>query len=381
MAKKDYYEILGVSRDASQEEIKRAYRKLALEYHPDRHPPEKRKWAEEKFKEISEAYEVLMDPEKRRLYDAYGHEGVSPTFKEGGFTWHDFTHFDDLRDIFSEFGSFFQNLFDFFTETSTTREKRRSRKGEDLRIRLRLSLEELAKGTEKKIRLEKYVRCNECGGSGSRDGGETACPVCKGTGAVRKVTRSFFGEFIQTTTCYKCNGQGVIVMNPCPKCKGEGRVREKVTITIRIPKGLRKGEYLTLRGEGNAGLRGGTSGDLVIVIDEKPHSFFKREGDDLYLEVPISFSKAALGGRVIVPTVTGEKTSFRIPPGTQTNTVYRLKGKGMPTTRGGAGDLYVKLVVRTPENLSPEMKKIFERLRELEEDVEARFFERVTEET
>jgi molecular chaperone DnaJ len=385
MAKKDYYEILGVPRNASQEEIKRAYRKLALEYHPDRHPPEKRKWAEEKFKEISEAYEVLMDPEKRRLYDLYGHEGVRETFREGGFTWQDFSHFEDLRDIFGDFGlgSFFSDLFDIFagTSRSTRRRKHLRERGEDLRIKLKLSLEELARGVEKTLRIERYEVCKTCNGTGSRTGRVETCSTCGGTGMVRRVTRTIFGQFVQSSTCPVCEGEGKVVTDPCPTCRGRGRVKEKVTIKVRIPRGMKDGQYITLHGEGNAGVRGGPRGDLIIFVEEKPHPVFKREGEHLFLELPISFAKAALGGEVEVPTVTGERAKFKIPPGTQTHTIFRLKGKGMPKLEGGYGDLYVKVIVRTPEKISPELRKLLLELLKHEEDAgyEKSLFEKIKE--
>jgi molecular chaperone DnaJ len=370
MAKRDYYEILGVSRDASPEEIKRAYRKLALKYHPDKHPPEKRKWAEEKFKEISEAYEVLMDPEKRKLYDMYGHEGVSPTFREGGFTWQDFSHFDDLREIFKDFGlgSFFQDLFDLFGVTDTRRKRETTvAQGGDIKVRLHLSLDEIAKGVEKKVKLERYEPCEVCGGTGSKSGGYERCPTCGGVGAVRKVTRSFFGQFIQTTTCPTCKGAGKIVKDPCSACKGTGRVKKKVTVSFRIPVGIREGQYFTLRGEGHAGVRGGKRGDMIILVSEKAHPTLKREGDDLYTEVPITFSQAALGTTLVIDTLNGEKVKLKIPPGIQSHTVLRVKRRGMPGLSGGRGDLYVRIKVKTPTNLSKEEKELFKKLAELEE--------------
>lgn len=383
MAKKDYYKILGVSRNASPEEIKKAYRKLALEYHPDKHPPERRKWAEEKFKEISEAYEVLMDPEKRRLYDMYGHEGVRETFREGGFTWQDFSHFEDLRDIFSEFGlgSFFSDLFDIFS--GTAREPRRRRyareRGEDLRIKLKLLLEDLARGIEKTIRVERYGVCSTCQGTGSKSGKIETCPKCGGTGMVKRVTRTIFGQFVQTSTCSVCHGEGTVIADPCPQCKGNGRVREKATIRVRIPRGMRGGQYITLHGEGNAGLRGGPKGDLIIFVEEIPHPLFKRDGDNLFLEVPVSFAKVVLGGEIEVPTVTGERARFKIPPGTETHTIFRLKGKGMPRLEGGYGDLYVKVVVKTPRKISPEMRELLLKMLELEGDsgYEKSLFEKI----
>ena len=374
-AKRDYYEVLGVSRDASPEEIKRAYRRLAMRYHPDRNPGNKKE-AEEKFKEISEAYEVLADPEKRRLYDQYGHDGLTGHFKGDTFTWQDFTHFDDLRDIFGDFGlgSFFSDLFDIFGGTARARRARsttvRAERGEDIRIRLKLTLEEMASGATKTIRLQRYEPCSACGGSGSRSGGTTTCPTCGGTGVVRRSSRSFFAQLVQTTVCPQCKGEGVVVRDPCPHCQATGRVKKAVTLKINVPRGIETGQYLTLRGEGNVGQRGAPRGDLIVVVEQIPHRIFRREGSDLYAELEIGMAKAALGGEVVVPTVDGNSARFKIPPGTQTHTVFRLKKKGMPKLGGGSGDLYVTVIVKTPERLTPEMRHLLERLRELEEKEE-----------
>lgn len=376
MVKKDYYEILGLSRDASPEEIKKAYRRLALQYHPDKHPPEKRKWAEEKFKEISEAYEVLMDPKKRRLYDTYGHEGVSPTFREGGFSWQDFSHFDDLQDIFRDlgFGSFFQDIFDLFGGPQTRRAERRGEglksRGEDIKIKIRLSLEEIANGVTKKVRLDRYEPCPTCGGTGSKTGKFEKCPTCGGTGRVRKVTRSFFGQFVQETYCPTCKGTGFIIKDPCPTCKGTGRVKKRITISFRIPQGIRNGQYFTLRDKGHAGLRGGPRGSLYVIVSEKPHSRFKREGDDLYIDVSITFSQAALGTTIFIKSILDEDIKLKIPQGVQSHTVLRVKGKGMPSLSGRRGDLYVRIIVETPRKLSHEEKDLFERLSQIEEKKE-----------
>lgn len=383
--KRDYYEILGVSRNATPEEIKKAYRKLALQYHPDKHPPEKRKWAEEKFKEISEAYEVLMDPEKRRLYDMYGHEGVSPTFKEGGFSWQDFSHFDDLQDIFRDFGfgSFFQDLFDLFAGTSTRRSRARGEplkvKGEDIKIRLKLSLEEIAKGVTKKVRLNRYETCETCGGTGSKSGNYERCPTCQGSGRVRRVTRSFFGQFVQESPCPTCKGSGFVIKDTCPVCQGSGRTKKRTTISLKVPKGIRDEQFFVLKGEGHAGLRGGPRGDLFVIVTEKPHSVFKREGDDLYTDVTITFSEAALGTTIVLKSILDEEIRLKIPPGIQSHTLLKVRGKGMPSLSGKRGDLYVRIIVKTPKKLTSEEKKLFERLREIEVNKEESqsFFQKV----
>ena len=376
--KRDYYEILGVSRDATPEEIKKAYRKLALKYHPDRHPPEKKKWAEEKFKEISEAYEVLMDPEKRRLYDTYGHEGVSQTFREGNFTWQDFRHFDDLRDIFGgDFGRFFSDIFEHFFGTGfgggpaqrARRQSQEAPQGEDIRIRLPLTLEEIARGTEKTVRIQHYERCDACHGTGSRTGRRTTCPVCGGTGVVQTRTRQFFFDMVRTATCPRCEGRGWILTDPCPVCGGTGRVPKTRTVKIRVPAGVREGQYLTLRGLGNVGPWGGPPGDLLVYIEEKPHPRFRREGDDLHLTVEIPYPVAVLGGKIEVQDILGEGVRIKVPPGTPSHTKFRVAGKGMPRLRGGRGDLWVQVVIRVPkpEELSPEERKLLKAWKALEE--------------
>ncbi len=372
--KKDYYEILGVSRNATPEEIKKAYRKLALQYHPDRHPPEKKKWAEEKFKEISEAYEVLMDPEKRRLYDMYGHEGVQPHFREGGFTWQDFTHFDDLRDIFrgTGFESLFEDLFETFGIRTTGARRRTVRRetqvrGEDIRITIPLTLEEIAKGARKKVRLTRYERCTECGGTGSKSGQRSTCTTCGGTGMIQTRSRMFMFDMVRTVTCPDCEGRGWTIFDPCPVCHGTGRVKKTTMIEIEIPRGIKEGQYFTLRGQGHAGPWGGPHGDLFVMIQEKPHPVFRRKGDDLEMDLEIPYSVAVLGGKVEVRDLFGRKLTFRVAPGTQSHTVYRLKGKGMPRLEGGQGDLYVRVIIHVPKKVSGEYRKLLEELKKYED--------------
>lgn len=372
--KRDYYEILGVPRNATPEEIKKAYRKLALEFHPDRHPPEKKKWAEEKFKEISEAYEVLMDPEKRRLYDTYGHEGVSPTFREGGFTWEDFTHFDDLRDIFRGTGleSILEEFFNFFgtsgTRTSRTTQRGQyvSYRGEDIKIEVPLTLEEIAKGTKKKVRLTRYEACEKCGGTGSISGRRSTCQTCQGTGLIRTRSRTFIFDMVRTVTCPTCEGKGWVISDPCPSCNGTGRVKKSVMVEVDIPPGVREGQYLTLRKMGNHGPWNGKPGDLVVFVREKPHRVFRRVGDNLEMDVEIPYSLAVLGGRMTIKDIRGEKISFKIPPGTQSHTVFRLKGKGMPKLQGGYGDMFVRVKIKVPTKISGEYRSLIERLKEYE---------------
>ena len=357
MPKRDYYEILGVSRDASPEEIKKAYRRLAMQYHPDRNPDDKE--AEEKFKEIAEAYEVLKDPSKRRRYDQFGHEGLQGGFG-GGFADFEFDLADALRTFMSEgFGGF----ADFFGMGREGRGRRQAPRGSDIQLRLKLSLEEIATGVRKTLKVRKYVRCPDCGGTGAKAGtGTRVCPVCHGTGEVRQVSRSLFGQFVNITTCPECGGEGRVIEAVCPRCRGEGRVRDEVTLEVEIPPGVAEGNYLTLRGQGNAGKRGGPPGDAIVVIQEEKHPVFERRGDDLYLELPISFPDAALGTEIEIPTLDG-RAVVEVRPGTQPGKVLRLKGKGLPHLNGyGRGDLLVKLQVWVPEKLSQRDRQLLEEL-------------------
>ena len=355
--KRDYYEILGVSRTASTEEIKKAYRKLAMQYHPDRNPGDKE--AEEKFKEAAEAYEVLNNDEKRHLYDQYGHEGVKAGGFSGGFA--DFDLSDALRTFMQGFGGF----EDFF---GMGRGRERGvHRGSDLQVHLRLTLEEIAVGVEKKIKIKKYIVCDACKGTGARGGSAVkTCPVCHGTGEVRQVSRSIFGQFVNVTTCPNCHGEGTIIEDPCPVCRGEGRVRGETMVTVKIPAGVSTGNYLTLRGEGNVGKRGGPAGDLIVIIEEKEHDLFERHGDDILYELNVGFSQITLGDEVEVPTLSS-KVVLKIPKGTQSGKIFRLKGKGIPhLNHYGIGDELVRIKVETPKDLSREEKDLFKKLAELE---------------
>ncbi|MEO0191703.1 MAG: molecular chaperone DnaJ [candidate division WOR-3 bacterium] len=376
MAAKDYYKILGVERSASPDEIKKAYRRLALKYHPDRVPPEKKSEAEERFKEISEAYEVLMDPEKRRAYDTYG----DVSFSSGGpnFTWQDFSHYDDLRDIFGDFfGDLLESLFGFQTQSRPKRGLK-ARPGEDLRITVPLSLEEMARETTKRIRLLRFEPCGYCRGTGSTTGKTKACPACGGRGVIQRAHRTFLGPIYQTITCQECGGAGEVLESLCHECGGRGRIKKEVEIEIRFPAGIRKGEVLLIRGQGSAGARGGQRGDLHVLVDEKPHPVFRREGDDLYRDIPVSPAQLALGDKVMVGGLGGQEHEIRIPPGTQTHTAFRIKGAGMPGLKGGRGDLFVRVIARTPEKLGKSEKELYKRL--LEEEKRNGFFERIKEE-
>lgn len=345
--KRDYYEVLGVGRQASLDEIKQAYRRLAKEYHPDRNP-DNRAEAEERFKELSEAYEVLANAEKRRLYDLRGHEGVSQQFGPGGFDFgRDFTHVDDLTDLFGDlFGgragrSAAGGLFDLLFSGGGRR--RRAARGGDIRIRMRLTLEEIASGVTREVTFSRFEVCAECQGRGGK--GTMACPTCGGSGQVRRQSSSFFGQFVQVVPCPDCGGEGSRVMGPCDKCRGDGRVRQQRTLKVRIPAGVASGNFIPLHDEGHYGPGG--RGDLLIEIEEKEHPLFVRHGDDLVVEVPVSYAQAALGGKIEVPTLNGSKR-IALPAGIQSGKVIRVKGAGIRHLDGGKGDELVRVIVHVP---------------------------------
>jgi molecular chaperone DnaJ len=360
MAKRDYYEVLGVSRSASADEIKKAYRQLALKYHPDRNPGNK--IAEEKFKEAAEAYEVLGDAEKRRNYDQFGHEGLRGT---------NFREFHDIKDIFSSFGDIFGSGFGggIFEEVfgGRTQTRRRTQHqgtpGSDLRVTLRLTLEEIATGVEKKIKVKRQKKCDVCNGSGARSGsGKASCPQCGGTGELRQVSRSMFGQFVNITTCPTCDGEGKIIRDPCETCRGEGRVQGESTIKVNVPAGVAEGNYIPLRGQGNAGRRGGPAGDLLVVIEEEPHSYFTRNGDDVIYDLLISFPTATLGGEVEIPTLTG-KAKLSIEPGTPPGRMLRMRERGIPHLNSyGRGDQIVRVNVWVPSRLNAQEKELLRQL-------------------
>ena len=360
---KDYYNVLGVDRNASADEIKKAYRKLAMKYHPDRNKGDK--GAESKFKEAAEAYEVLSDTNKKAQYDRYGEEGLKGAFsgRGGGFAWEDFTHATDFEDIFNNI--FSNSIFgDFFGSQSGRRRRGPSaQRGSDLRVNLKLTLEEIATGVEKTIKIKKYKKCKTCDGSGAKPGtGQQTCPACNGTGEIHSQSRSFFGAFISVQPCRTCNGEGTIVSDPCPACTGSGRARDTETITINVPAGVTTGNYIPIKGQGDVGPKNGPAGDVVVFIEETEHELFVREGDDVIYELPVSFIQAALGDSIEVPTLNG-RARLKIPAGTQSGKIFRMRGKGIQhLQRHGSGDQLVRVWVWTPKDLSRDERKTLEQL-------------------
>jgi molecular chaperone DnaJ len=362
-SKRDYYEILGVKKNATSEDIKKAYRELALRHHPDRVPQEKKKEAEERFKEISEAYAVLSDPQKRALYDQYGHSGIDQKYAyEDIYRGTDFSSVFEGMGDFGLGGGFFENLFgdlgfDLFGRRGRQGESAAAVRGRDLEIAVAVTLDEAFRGTEKTISVPRFETCPVCKGSGAKPGtSRTKCPECKGSG--KKVVTS--GIFQMAQTCPRCGGTGTVVQTPCAECHGEGRIRVTRTLTVTIPPGVDSGSRLRMRGEGEPGAKG--KGDLFVVVEVQPHPSFQRQGSDLHTEVSISLPKAILGTEIQVPTLNGGVV-MKIPPGTQSGSVFRLRGKGMPELRGGgAGDELVTVKVAIPGRLSADQRKLVEEL-------------------
>lgn len=355
MSKKDYYDILEIDRNASETEIKKAYRKMAIKYHPDKNPNDAS--AEEKFKEAAEAYEVLSNPDKRARYDRYGHAGL------GGASGGGFGGGMSMDDIFSQFGDIFGGAFGGFGGHS--RGGRRVNKGSNLRVKVRLNLHEITYGTEKKIKVNKYVSCKSCSGTGA-DGSTSysTCSTCHGSGHVTRVTNTFLGQMQTTSTCPNCNGEGRTITKPCTHCHGNGVIRDEEIISLNIPAGVSEGMQLSLSGKGNAGARGGIPGDLIVLIEEEKSADLERDGNNLIYNLFIGVSDAALGTQVEVPTVDG-KARVKIAPGTQPGKILRLKGKGLPSVNSyGKGDLLVNVNVWIPKALSKEEKDLMESLRE-----------------
>ena len=358
--KRDYYEVLGVDKSASAEEIKKAYRKMAIKYHPDKNPGDKE--AEEKFKEAAEAYSILSDPEKKSRYDQFGHagvEGAGPDFSGGFGNLNDF-----LNDILGGFG--FGGGFGGGARSS--QQQQRVYRGRDIRVRVKLTLEEIAKGVEKEISIEKSVPCSECGGKGAKNSSDIkTCPACHGTGQVERIVRQGFFQQVTYSTCQQCGGEGKIISNPCRSCGGTGLVRKRETIKVKIPAGVEAGMQLTIQGEGNAAKNNGINGDLLVVIEEQEHPNLKRDGNNLYYTKIISLPDAILGTETEIPCLDGPY-KIKVEPGTQSGTVVRLRGKGLPTVNGygGTGDMYVKIGVWIPRKLNKDEKAVIESLKDNE---------------
>jgi len=364
--KRDYYEVLGVPRNASIEDIKTAYRTLARKYHPDV-TKEDKAHAEERFKEISEAYEVLVDEERRKLYDQYGHQGLSGQFSNGGFQWSDFTHASDLRDIFGDTGNFGfgGNLFDMFFGFGGKGTKG-PHQGQSLRYDIEIGLEEAAKGGRREVSIPRSVSCEACHGTGAKDGKVQTCAACGGKGQVQNVQQRGYSRFVTVSPCSRCRGTGRIFEQRCPKCEGRGMQISHSTLSIDIPAGIDSGMRLRFAGAGDASPDGGRPGDLFVVVHVKEHEHFKRDGADLWLEMPIEYWEAALGAEVEVPTLEG-KAMLNVPAGTQDDAVFRMKGNGLPHLEArGKGDQFVRVRIKVPRKLSAEQKALLRKLAEHE---------------
>ena len=369
MSKRDYYEVLGVEKGASKDDIKKSYRKLAMQYHPDKNPDDKE--AEEKFKEAAEAYEVLSNDEKRAKYDRFGHNGL-----KGG---QDFHSYNDVNDIFSHFSDIFgsafgggggSSIFDDFFGGTRQQQRRGPRStgtpGSDLKVTLKLTLEEIAAGTTKKIKIKKYVTCETCGGSGAKN--ESAfktCQVCNGTGEIRQVSRSLFGQFVNITQCNNCGGTGRIISDPCRTCNGDGRVYDDKTLRIQVPAGVTDESYMTLRGEGNAGKNGGPAGDIIVIFKELQHDYFTREGDNVVYNLQLSYPEAVLGTEVEVPTLNG-RAKLKIESGMQPGKYLKMSQKGIKHLNAhGAGDQLVRINVHIPKKVSTKEREMLNELQKL----------------
>ena len=363
--KKDFYEILGVSKTAAQDDIKKAYRKVAMQYHPDRNPGDKA--AEEKFKEAAEAYEILSDQDKRAQYDRFGHQAFSAGRGGGGHSGGGM----NMDDIFSQFGDIFGDdspfgsFFGGGNRRSSGGNKPRGVRGSNLRVKIKLNFEEIAKGTNKTIKVKKYVICNTCGGNGAKDKNSfQTCSTCNGNGQVKRVQNTFLGQMQTVTTCPTCNGEGSTVTHKCSSCKGEGRVYGEETVSIDIPAGVQEGMQLSIGGKGNAGERGGGNGDLIVLIEEEAHPQLHRDGLNVAFDLYISIPDAVFGTQVEIPTIDG-RAKIKIPPGTQSGKIFRLKGKGFPNVNSyEKGDQLIQVNVWTPQHVSGEEKQMLEKMQE-----------------
>lgn len=355
--KRDYYEVLGVGKNTTADELKKAYRKLAVKYHPDKNPDDKE--AEEKFKELAEAYGVLSDPDKKARYDQYGHAGMGGAAGQGGGV--------NMEDIFSNFGDIFgdESPFGSFFGGGRGGQRRGVRKGSDLRIKLKLNLEEIALGVDKKIKVKRYVGCQPCGGNGSKNGtSQQTCGTCQGAGQVRRVQQTMLGQMVSTSACPTCQGEGKVVIERCESCFGEGRVMQEDIIPIKIPAGVAEGMQLSMSGKGNVPTRGGVPGDLLIAIEEEEHPDLKRDGNNIIYDLPLNFVDAVLGKEVEVPTV-GGKVRITIKPGSQSGEILRIRGKGLRELNGyNSGDQLVHLSIYTPKSISADERSALEKLRD-----------------
>ncbi len=353
----DYYEVLGVPRDADEAALKKAYRRLAMQYHPDRNNGDRD--AEAKFKEVTEAYEVLHDSEKRAVYDRYGEAGLRGRAGQA-YGFHPFDLSEALNIFMRDFGGFsgFEEMFG-----GGRRGHRSERRGNDLKAAVTLNLEDVAKGTKKTLKYKRLVLCETCGGSGAKPGtSPKTCQTCGGSGEVRRAQRSIFGQFLSVTPCPACGGEGRVIAETCPVCRGDGRSRTDTTIVVDVPPGVSSSNYITLRGQGHAGARGGPAGDLVVMLEVEEDDRFQRHGDDLIFDLPLSFSQAALGVEVQVPTPYGEE-KVKVQAGTQAGTVLRVRGRGLPHLgAGGKGDLQIRIGIWTPDRLTPEAERLFREL-------------------
>lgn len=380
MSKRDYYEILGVDKNASEAELKKAYRKLAMKYHPDRNKGDEE--AERKFKEASEAYDVLRDPQKRQRYDQFGHSGVNG----GGFGGASDFGGANFEDIFSHFSDIFGgDIFGGAARGQSRRQRGSGRPGSDMKLRVALSLEEIAEGVEKTLKVKKHIKCDSCNGTGAETEADfETCPNCNGMGEIRQVSRTMFGQFVNVQPCPTCRGEGKIIKNKCPKCGGEGRYKNDEKIKVNIPSGVAKGNYITLRRQGNAGIRGGEPGDLIVLIEEKEHEHFERDGNDIYYDLLVSIPDAILGTEVEVPTLKG-KAKVKIEPGTQPGKLLRMRERGIKgLNNSGVGDQFIKMNVYIPKDLTAEERKHIEAIRNEEhfdpknaEDREKGFFSKI----
>ncbi len=357
--KRDYYDVLGVDKNATEKELKSAYRKKAMKYHPDKNPDDKK--AEESFKEVNEAYSILSDPDKKNKYDKFGHAGVDPNAGFGGAGG----GFSGFEDIFDMFGGMFGGGRGGYSQ----QRRNGPMKGKDIQQRMVITFKEAAFGVEKTIKMKKSVTCEGCSGTGAEAGtAKKTCPTCKGSGEVSSVQRTPFGNFQSVSPCPECNGTGEIIETPCKECAGAGSVRKEVVIKVMVPAGVDNDSVVPIRGQGMPGKNGGPQGDLYIVISVKNDTMFKRSGSDLYLEIPIGFNQAALGDKITVPTLS-EKISYKVPAGTQTGTTFRIKEKGIVSPRNGKyGDLYIKVTVEVPTKLNKKQKEAIENMGKVMDD-------------